>query len=292
MSKESKIFDVVNAWVEELSLAPMGQNGKKYLLVKAMEQKDMKALLSAEDEELTEALEKAGLGDEALEAGEVIGRLLKAYGDTLPEGFLKILGKATGLEVDQATVDAELKRKKEFEEDEAKRLATAAAAAAAAATGIDAALSKASPEVKEIFLFLQKAIKTSNERAEAAETKATTLEKAARDKYFDDVMSGLKAIPGDHVALRKALASMDPIHGAIITNALKGAASLVESGALTEKGGTMSKAGEGSASARIMAMAKARMKKAPGTTIESAMCAVMDENPELYDQYLAEGGEM
>jgi len=93
-----EIYDVLSAWIKEISFAPQGINGKKYLLVKAMDKKELKKILTEDDEELSLALEKAGLFDESLEAAEIVGKLLKAYGDELPNGFLTVLAKAVGME--------------------------------------------------------------------------------------------------------------------------------------------------------------------------------------------------
>jgi len=43
-----EIYDVLSAWVREISFAPQGINGKKYLLVKAMDKKELKKILTEE----------------------------------------------------------------------------------------------------------------------------------------------------------------------------------------------------------------------------------------------------
>ncbi len=285
-----EIYDVLSAWVREISFAPQGINGKKYLLVKAMDKKELKKILTEDDEELSTTLEKAGLFDESLEAAEIVGKLLKAYGDELPEGFLTVLAKAVGMEPPEGMEkckDGETLKKAEAGADEVK---PAAEGAGSPEEDLHKILEKADPALKEAILSMEKAAKSAEEKARRAEERAEKLEKAARESHYNSLMEELKALPGDHEKLKKALMALheaNPVDTAVISGMLKAAASAVEHGGLSEAGRSMSKSVTYStdAEAQIHAMAKQLMKKAPEMSEEEALCAVLEKTPELYDEY-------
>lgn len=281
----SKIFDVVEAWVTELSLAPMGHNHKPYLLVKAMDTKGLKKILAEEDPDLTEVLEKAGLFDESLEAGQLIGKLLKAYGDELPEGFMTVLSKAVGMKPPEEGAEGT--------EPPAGIGTSTNGSTKEPADKLAKALESASPELRDVVLEMHKAAKSAEDRAKKAEETANKLAKASTEAYFDRlVQEDFKGIPGDLKPLKKALATLNeshPIEVGFITSALKKASDL----ALAGMGGAGKTIQEGSsalagAEAEIGRLSAIAMKKAPGMSREEAMALVLDEHPELYEQYEAE----
>lgn len=293
-----KIFDVIDAWVTELSLAPMGHNHRKYLLVKAgnnMGPKELKALLSEEDPELTQVLEKAGLFDESLEAGVVIGKLLKAYGDELPEGFLSVLAKATGLDVPELDDG-------EGEEGEGKKpMKKATEPAEGAGEGpknrpedLLKKLEKADPDMRDFIMDLHKAATGAEARAKAAEAMAMKLEKAQTEAYFERLIGDLKGLPGDLKPLKKALMAINsqfPVETGFITTTLKKASDLAIKG-LGQAGTQVQLPGSEAGPAEQLIRSKAAqiMKKAPDMSEEEAMALVLEKAPELYEQYIAERG--
>ena len=80
------------------------------------------------------------------------------------------------------------------------------------------------------------------------------------------------------------------LNPASLENLLKAADKGLSSGdVFKEYGSSLSGGGSGSAESQIDAKARSLVEKSTDLTIEKARAKVMNDNPELYTQYLLEG---
>jgi len=96
-----------------------------------------------------------------------VGKLLKAYGDELPEGFLTVLAKAVGMEPPEGMEkckDEETSKLKKAEAG-ADEVKPAAEGAGSPEEDLHKILEKADPSLKEAILNMEKAAKSAEEKA-------------------------------------------------------------------------------------------------------------------------------
>ncbi|NPV72074.1 MAG: hypothetical protein HPY55_15825 [Firmicutes bacterium] len=268
--------------VVEVSLVTRGANRKKFALFKseegeAVNTEILKAVLETplEDEQkVDEVLKAAKLSEKAQNAVKGALRLLNAYREELPKDVLKTLADLAGYEYPAP---------KEGKDKYAYPAPTKKADGSWDFSGI--------PEgVRPMVEALWKENEEIRKKAEDTEK----LLKAERDerlrKEFIAKAAGYKHLavqPEEFGLVLKALAEKAPEELAKIEAVLKAADEAIGQGKLFAEAG---RGGEGAGStwAKIEKMASEIVQKDGKMTREQAIAKVLEEHPELYDEYLRE----
>jgi hypothetical protein len=275
--------------VVEVSLVTRGANRKKFALFKseegeAVNAEILKAVLETplEDEQkVDEVLKAAKLSEKAQNAVKGALRLLNAYREELPKDVLKTLADLAGYEY---PAPKEGKDEKDKGKDKyAYPVPQKKADGSWDFSGIP-------EEVRPMVEALWKENEDIRKKAEETEK----LLKAERDerlrKEFIAKAAGYKHLavkPEEFGLVLKALAEKAPEELAKIEAVLKAADEAIGQGKLFAEAG---RGGEGAGStwAKIEKMASEIVQKDGKMTREQAIAKVLEEHPELYDEYLRE----
>ena len=271
----SQEYDLLESEAEFISFVPRGANKKQFLVVKEMKEDIVKTILETPDEDLEKALQEAGLEGEGAEALVGAAKVLKAYKDALPENAIAFLGKCTGLVVPQSL-------KKDVPDKAGKETNKQAEGELSKET-----LEKMDPATQAIVKqLLEENVVT---KAEAKEAKQIVKE-LKEEKILKEYVEKAEDLP--HLAIEplkfgpvlKALGEGHPAEFSEIFRVLKAADTAIEKSELFKEIG---KAGssESDAEAQVYAKARSLVAKDGDLTLEDAVCKVLDENPELYENY-------
>ena len=280
----------------ELSLVRNGANNKRIALTKSEDQdmdfaKLLKSVLATEAEgekELIVTLKAAGANDEAIEIAVANFRLQTGFKDKLSKEHFSKVAKAAGFEVAKAAH----KDKAEDEEEDPKKPGFFM-------NGKKMPTSK-SHTPSEIPAEIQKTLDDQKAelqavKKESAESKAevVALRKEGDLKdYIAKCAKDFAHVPGMSSKERGAklqkcyevseeFGKEQEKEWATVSAALKGSALLKAQG--------ITHSGDGSsATGKAEAIAKELRKDDPKLTKEQAIAKAYDENPELYDDYLAD----
>ncbi|RQW78546.1 MAG: hypothetical protein EHM14_11700, partial [Methanothrix sp.] len=274
-----------------MSFVPSGANGKKYLLVKEMKKKDMfKKLLASPDVDFLALLEKEGIEGDAAEVVGAAATLLKAYKDELPEDVLELLAKGTGFDEpgddDEDGEGDDGKNKKPEGEGGACKNQTD--------NGLSKELlAKLDPALQGLIGKLIEKADGAEARATRAEGLAKSLQESTLEKEYFTKAENLKHVPGvETKRLAKSmmvLAKDHPVEFAHVYTALTSAEALIAKGITFEEAGAGGSSHMGSVEAKIDKMAEGLINKSDEPmTKEQAICKILVENPELYEEYEAE----
>lgn len=282
--------------VKEVSVVDKGANKKKRFPIfkqeKPMNEEIMKAVLETEVEgeaNLQEFIDKSELDEGGIDAAKGALRILSSFKDKLPEGTISKLAEIAGYDqpiIKEAKKEEAPQKEEEEEEEE---------------TEMKKSLEGVSEEVKKQFEDIQKehqaqvdALKAKNEEIE----KALKEEKDRREleTWVAKAKEELDGIPGKTAeelgTELKKLADVDTEIADSQFNVLKASAEAIKEGNLLKELGGRGMDVAGSAMDKINKLAEKLIEKSSGElTKEQARVKIMDENPSLYTQYMAEHPE-
>jgi len=304
----------------EVSLVPEGANLKKRFPVLKSSEKEMSDILhavidapSSEDTKFDQVVKSSALGENAEAAEAIKGamKILNAYSDSIsPADALGVLAKGFGVQ------KAEYKKAEEEEEEKDAEKASEfeeGKESEGAKLSDEDELDKAEEEEEEEEV--EKSLKAlpKNVRSQMtalfksqkeAVAKSEKLEKALkverderlRKEFVEKAKTDFPYVPGkssEEVGLMlKSLHVLAPKIAEDIEGIFKSVSATIEkAGLLTELGSGMTNRGGGaSAYAKLDGMARESVSKSGGSYAK-AFETVMQNNPELYSQYLDEQGQ-
>ena len=278
----------------------------------------LKADLGTEDS-LRDTLRKAtpDISTDATEVSVALMKLATAYAEELPPDIFETLAKASGFKVTKAVkkqplpdgkpMPEEEKPEDEDEEDEdeaeatpqskkkAKKMATKKAdedIRKSLKSEVRKALDKIEKE-SDINLLpedVQGPVRYLFKSNEALESKIEKMEEEKRTKQFIAKADGFTHLPKTekfYLLLKEMDEKLSPETFEAVEGILKAAdAGLKESNLFVEVGSTT--AIEGTPEGKLMAMAKDKVTKSDGMTIEAAMAEVTLAHPEIYEEMMRE----
>ena len=310
--------------IEEISLVKQGANRKRFKILKEgtpvtedevfMEELPYAEVLKADlgtEDNLRETLKKKtpDLSTDATEVSVALMKLATAYAEELPSDISDTLAEASGFKVTKAATkkakpapdDEEDEDEQDDEEPEeevpqkkAKKMAKKATKMAKADE--DSAVQKALEKItKEADIDLlpedvQGPVRYLFKANETLETKIEKMEEEKRVKEFvakADEFTHLPKTEKFAMLLKEMDEKLSPETFKAVEGIFKAAdAGLKESNLFVEVGSTA--AIEGTPEGKLAALAKARVEKSEGMTIEAAMAAETLAHPEIYEEMMRE----
>jgi len=310
--------------IEEISLVKQGANRKRFKILKEgtpvtedevfMEELPYAEVLKADlgtEDNLRETLKKKtpDLSTDATEVSVALMKLATAYAEELPSDIFDTLAEASGFKVTKAATkkakpapdDEEDEDEQDDEEPEeevpqkkAKKMAKKATKMAKADE--DSAVQKALEKItKEADIDLlpedvQGPVRYLFKANETLETKIEKMEEEKRVKEFvakADEFTHLPKTEKFAMLLKEMDEKLSPETFKAVEGIFKAAdAGLKESNLFVEVGSTA--AIEGTPEGKLAALAKARVEKSEGMTIEAAMAAETLAHPEIYEEMMRE----
>jgi hypothetical protein len=310
--------------IEEISLVKQGANRKRFKILKEgtpatdkevfMEELPYAEVLKADlgtEDNLRETLKKNSpdISTDATEVSVALMKLATAYAEELPSDIFDTLAEASGFKVTKAATkkakpapdDEEDEDEQDDEEPEeevpqkkAKKMAKKATKMAKADE--DSAVQKALEKItKEADIDLlpedvQGPVRYLFKANETLETKIEKMEEEKRVKEFvakADEFTHLPKTEKFAMLLKEMDEKLSPETFKAVEGIFKAAdAGLKESNLFVEVGSTA--AIEGTPEGKLAALAKARVEKSEGMTIEAAMAAETLAHPEIYEEMMRE----
>lgn len=290
MSKKG-LTELTNLDAAEVSLVTRGANLKKrFPIFKHQEEDSMtpetkeifKAVLETEvdsEPSFVDAIRKAGVSENGIEALKSALRILEAFKDELPQEALAALAAAAGIPTSEAEpeMSAEETPEEETEEEKAKKAQEAAKALAQKEKNMEA-ISKAQSEIDDLkkTLKAERDVRETEEWTRKAETELSHFPgKSAKDLGI----------------MLKKMHDADPETAKAHFESMKTASeALKTSNILKTAGGIGNGFAESSAEARIEQLANGIVEKSADArmTKEKAIALVLKREPKLYEQYLDE----
>lgn len=220
------------------------------------------------------------LSDEAENA--IIGslRMLSEFGDELPDGVIQNLANLIGGEDMMAEVLAS-KEEVENEDDVNKQ---------EVAKSLDDLPDNVKPVIEQLF----KEHKDTVEKAEKLEKQLSRERNEKRKQEFIQKakqLDNLPVNPDDFGVVMKSIADKAPEEFEQIETLLKSLNESVKKGALFEEVGSSASSSGSGAWGKIEKAAKELVQKDVNMTQEQAISKVIATKPELYSEYLQEGGK-
>lgn len=274
---------LVNLDIKEVSLVSRPANKRKFLIMKGED--GMNELIESilkmdikDEAKIDEVLKQNKLSDKAIEAVKGALKLLVAFKDELPKNILETLAELTGYGYpvpDTKTAKADGCKEPTKKDD----------------GSLD--LSKVPDELKGTIETIWKEHQDAVKKAEELE-KALKVEKEAQMKkeFIEKAEKTLSHIPmkSDELgAMLKDIAVTIPETYHKLETVLKSVDELIAKSEMFKELGN-SGSGTTSVMARITAMANEVKKSVTGMTIEQAVAKVLNDNKNLYDEYMKEVG--
>ena len=263
--------------VLEVSLVPRGANGRKFLLLKEEvngmdleEIYEVIAMANAEGEEALDELVKAGLSEKAINAVKGALRLLSAYKDELPKDILETLAGIAGYGYPAPEVEKSATESKVMKDDGSLDLAAVPEDLRPAIESLWKDREESLRKVQE----LEAVIKAEHDRQ-------LTKEFVAKAGEFRN----LAIRPEDLGPVLKRISEASAEDYKLVESVLKAANEALEANRLLDEIGS-GVAMSGSAG-QLDARAKELTQKS-NISYEQAVDRILQENPELYTQYLTE----
>jgi len=238
----------------------------------------LEAVLATEaegEEAVRKALEEAGVSEKGMEGAIGAFRTLQAFKDELNEDNVKGILKAAGF-------DPEEEEEGEEEGDEndpsEEKVAKSLDDLPADVRAMVEKSFKAQVETQKQLDDVQKQLDTERE---------TRLNKF----YVEKAENSFAHIPGDSAELGDTLRkihALDSELGNAVEKALEGAEKMIAEGTVMNTQGAVKPVGAGDAWAQIETLAQERVTKGLDSDKHKAISAVINENPELYNEYLGE----
>lgn len=258
-----------NLEVLEVSLAVNPANRKKFFLIKEVQILnkliDLLTTQFENESKFENIISKMEISDEAKEAIKGALKLLYAYKDELPAEIIAELTKLLGLEYAEPEYPEPTERGRKEDEEEEKKEKEA----------------EESPIVKEKILQIMKENEELRER----------LNKEIRIRKEKDALlrveKELPNIPENAELVAKMLVDIEekiPEHASTLLRLLRGYSEAVKQ--ITKEVGAGGEAPK-SVWSKIEALAKEKVEKEK-ITKEQAIAKVLEENPNLYEEYLKE----
>jgi hypothetical protein len=284
----------------EVSLVDAGANRKTYAIEKS--QGDTPASASTQTQAETtmdpkisdivkacidtpvageEALLKGEYSEKAREAVKSAFRTLQAFKKEIPDGLMKALGEACGMKPEPA------------KEPEAAKKA-APAQAPAATPKMESLPPEVRAELAALWKTQEEAITKANAKlAETEKTLKAEVEGRVKREFVQKARD-IGALPGQtYEQVAQSLYDANAVSPELATRleaTFKGAAEAIKAGEAFRMAGSSAQVPGGGAWNKIEAMAAQLVQKSGATPISKAKAVdiVMDQNPDLYKQYLAE----
>ena len=269
--------------VYEVSLVPKGANNKKYILMKEFGGNQMgnqvqnviKGILEAnlkDEKKADEILKSYKLSEEAEEVTKSIVKLISAYKDELPQDVLKAIGDITDLKVEKSdSVDEPV------DEDISKSLNDP----------------KTPESVRKAIDFLTEQNKATVKKNEELEAQIKKAENEKLDQQFNEIVKGYKNISATDENLAQVLKSVGqkaPQELNSILKVLKAADELLDNQDIYKEFGSNGQMGTNDTWGKIEKMAEVEAKENKMTK-EEAISKVLQDNPNLYSEYLKENNQ-
>ena len=311
--------------IEEISLVKQGANRKRFKILKEgtpatdkevfMEELPYAEVLKADlgtEDNLRETLKKKtpDLSTDATEVSVALMKLATAYAEELPSDIFDTLAESAGFkkaatkkakpapteddEDEEPDGDEEEDDEEEVPQKKAKKMAKKATKMAKADE--DSAVQKALEKItKEADIDLlpedvQGPVRYLFKANETLETKIEKMEEEKRVKEFvakADEFTHLPKTEKFAMLLKEMDEKLSPETFKAVEGIFKAAdAGLKESNLFVEVGSTA--AIEGTPEGKLAALAKARVEKSEGMTIEAAMAAETLAHPEIYEEMMRE----
>lgn len=309
---KKELTAVTNMRAAEVSLVKRGANQKKrFPLFKSeesnMDNEILEAVLKTEvdeESELSELLEKAGLSDKGKSAAQAAVRLLSSFKDELPPGIVEKLTALAGIK--KQPMDEDEEKKPLFpdmkDKDAVKKWLEDAPEDLQKMFGDTLDPDDADEKGEEMSEDIKKQLEARDSqlvelRKQNEEfQKSLQIERDARELsvWVEKAKAELSHYPGKSAdelgAMLKTLHDTDPKIAADQFAQMKTASeALKESALLKSAGAAGGQVSGGSAWDKIEKMADGYIEKSSVNLNKSqAIAKVLDMNPELYSEYLAE----
>jgi len=284
----------------EVSLVPDGANKQpRFPILKRTERVKMSDTLHAvldapngDEAQFNRVIKSADISEEAEVAVKGAMKILSAYSDIIPASkALGLVSKGLGVAKDE-TAYPEKRMKQEGEEEEEAEKQEGEEEEEEEEAPMLAKSSKLPPEIRAEVKALWKSQKAATVKAEKlAKALATERDTRLRKEFIEKAKKDYRYIPGKSSEelglLMKSLHVFDSKIADEIGIIFKSVSEVVEkSGLLNEIGSNIAGSGT-SAYSRLDAMAKDKVTKG-NVTYAKAFTDAMNENPDLYSQYLDE----
>jgi hypothetical protein len=288
---------LTNLEAVEVSLVPKGANKKKFLLLKqeggfTMDE-IMKACLELElenEQEVEEVLKAKKISPKAMSAVKGALRILSAFKDELPKDVMTTMAGLAGYSYAKPAKAEKQKKKPEEEEKEKKKLPFKKEDGTVDWESVPEemrpALQMLWKENEENVKKHDDAVKKADELQKALEIEQQTrIAKEFLDKGNDFPNIGDAKKVGD--ILRKSYEVSDE-YGKEVEEVLKTANDRIEKSLFDEIGSNVQPEPGAGAWGKIEELAKGIVQKNDSMTMAQAIDLILDQKPELYEEYQKE----
>ncbi len=292
----SKVINMLtNVQTAELSLVRRGANNKRFALTKAEDNMKfaelVKTVLNTEAEgesALIKTLKSAGADDEAVEIAVANFRLQSGFSDKLSkEGFAEV-AKAAGYELAKAKADHD---DDDDDDDDDKPAFLRGKKKKTDKSHVPADMPV---EMQKAFEDQQSTITRLEKEAKANSSQLETLRKdTERKEYVAKCVESYSHVPGMSseemgVMLQDAYEVSKDFGGKLEKQWEETSKALKESALLKTRGAAHATHDGSSPIGRLKTIAKDYKAKDPSMSEDKAFSKAMQDNPELYEEYLAD----
>lgn len=286
---------LTNLEAVEVSLVPRGANLKKFLIFKSEEgfrtmEEILKSILEIElenENDVDEVLKAAKMSEKATGAAKAALKILSAYKDELPSDIINMLASLSGYgyAAPQKSKD-KYGYKMDKEKDKGYKMPCKKEDGS---LDLEAVPEEVRPLVESLWKEHETAIAKA---AELEETLRLEKEEKSKKEFISKALEfdSLNVKAEELGLVLKSISEKAPEGFEKIMTILKSANEAIKQGGLFKEVGTNGTNSENTAWGKIESMAKTMVQKDVNMTQAQAIAKVLNQNPELYNEYLKEGG--